>query len=57
MLKERERFWYKVLCLRYVKEGGRLCFKVRGGSKWWQNLNKIRTGVGMLDEGYLLYNI
>lgn len=34
--------------------GGELCF---GGWVWWQNLNLIRMGVGMLDEQWLLDNI
>jgi hypothetical protein len=56
-MEKRESFGYKMLCLRNGEEGGRLCFGIGGGLVWWQNLNKIRADVGMLDEGWLLGNI
>lgn len=34
-----------VLVARYSEEGGRLCFGGNGGSVWWDNLLKIRTGL------------
>jgi len=58
VLEEGESFFpYKLLCASYGGEGGRLCFGEGRGSVWWQNLNKIRAGVGMLDVGWLLDNI
>jgi hypothetical protein len=57
VLEERESFCYKVLSARYGEEGGRLCFGGSGRSAWWQNLNHIRTGKGMVEEQWLLNNI
>jgi len=42
--------WFKVLRVRYGEEDGRSCFGGEGGSTWWQNLNHIISGQGMLDE-------
>jgi len=47
-------FWYRVLCAMYGKEGGRLRFGGGGGSVWWQQLNKIIEGVGLLGGGWLM---
>jgi hypothetical protein len=57
VLKERESFWYKVLCARFGEVGGRLRFGGRGGSVWWKNLNNVREGASILEVGWLLDNI
>lgn len=46
-----------VLAARYGEEGGSLCFGGSGGLVWWDNLQKIRTGVGLVNEGWLIDNI
>ena len=46
-----DSLWYKVLGVQYGEEGGRLCFDWRGGSVWWENLKKIRTGADLVNEG------
>lgn len=46
-----------VLAARYGEEGGRLCFGGSGGLVWWDNLQKIRTGAGLVNEGWLIDNI
>jgi hypothetical protein len=52
-----ESFWYQVLCAMYGEEGDKLSLGGEGGSIWWQPLNKIIEGVGMLNEGWLVNNI
>jgi hypothetical protein len=43
--------------LDMVKMGGRLQLGGGGGSVWWQQLNAIVEGVGLLDGGWLHNNI
>lgn len=42
--------WYKVLGARNGEKGGRLQFGGERGSACWQNVNKIREGVGLVEE-------
>ena len=44
-----------MLGARYGEEGGRLLFGGERGSAWWKNVNKIREGVGLVNEvGFLI---
>lgn len=49
--------WHRVLCARYGEDGGRLQLGGGGGSVWWQQLNKVVKGVGLVDGWWLVSNI
>ena len=57
MLEDTNSLWYRVLCVCYGQEGGRLCVDRGEGSMWWKTMRNIRKGVGHVDEGWLRDNI
>ncbi|GAU37198.1 hypothetical protein TSUD_30630 [Trifolium subterraneum] len=56
-LEEGESLWCRLLKAKYGTIGGRLRYGEGVGSPWWQAVNQVRLGVGLLDSNWLLDNI
>ncbi|GAU25950.1 hypothetical protein TSUD_16880 [Trifolium subterraneum] len=56
-LEEQDNLWSRVLRAKYGQEGGKVRFREGVGSSWWQALNSVRMGAGLVDTRWLLDNI
>jgi len=57
VLEERESLWNVVLRAKYGEVGGRVRFSEGVGSIWWRHINQVRSGVGLVDNRWLVDNI